>query len=318
MNAVRPPTGRGRTNRRGMLRRFVGEAVGLATQLGRLETAPDSPEQSAPSNTHLPSPHPAAAAATRTPTIAEIEAAAERAGLADRAEEVRRLLVPSFRLVRREGPTHDPADPTLGIAWEAKSAVGAPVVQVSLSEGRDLTCFRERPTCPRAPIAPYAIRVCGAGDVGEGHPLELSMEFVLPRAWSSAVQALGLSAAELDAWEALRGRLATLHGLTPPDALVGTATIHRVLGYPDETTGSMPLACAMLAAGIDLGDAPPFAHPEARRYEPEATDWRMLLQLSRDDTLGWSWGPRNERLYIWTRKGQLASENLEDGLALIQ
>ena len=299
-----------------MFRRVVGEAAGLGGDLGRLGTAAGAPEQAAPATPDPPRPRPVAAGATRTPEIAEVEALVAEAGLADRVEHVRRLLVPSVRLVRREGDTVDPA---AGTAWRVEDAAGAPVLEVSAPRIRDLTCVRARPASPSPPAAPYAVRAGRAGDVsGEGLPLQLSTELVLPRAWSSAVQGLGLGREELDAWEALRGRLAALHGLAPPDVPIGSAPIHRVLGYADETTGSMPIACAMLAGGVDLGDTPPFAHPKAERFEQEATGWRLLLQLSRDETLGWSWGPRDERLYVWIHQERLASESFERSIALVQ
>jgi uncharacterized protein YwqG len=137
--------------------------------------------------------------------------------------------------------------------------------------------------------------------------VELSAEVQLPRVWSDAVQALELDEAEHEGWQRLRQQLAERQGVELHDVAQGFQVMHRLLGYPDERRGDMPLACELLARGHVLGDDPPRAHPHASEVEPHAARWRLLLQLSVDDELGWSWGGVRERLYVWIDKCDLAT-----------
>jgi hypothetical protein len=137
--------------------------------------------------------------------------------------------------------------------------------------------------------------------------VELSAELQLPRVWSDSVQALELDEAEHDGWQRLRQQVAERQGVEVHDATHGFQVTHRLLGYPDERRGDMPLACELLARGHVLGDDPPLAHPYASEAEPHTASWRLLLQLSVDDELGWSWGGLRERLYVWIDKRDLAA-----------
>jgi hypothetical protein len=137
--------------------------------------------------------------------------------------------------------------------------------------------------------------------------IELSPEFQLPRVWSDSVQALELEEAEHDGWQRLREQLAERQGVEVHDMTHGFQVMHRLLGYPDTRRGDMPLACELLDRGYILGDTPPLAHPCAAEAEPDAGRWRLLLQLSMDDELGWSWGDRRERLYLWIDDGDLTN-----------
>jgi hypothetical protein len=137
-------------------------------------------------------------------------------------------------------------------------------------------------------------------------PVDLSAELQLPRVWSAPVQALGLDAAEHEAWQRVREQLAERQGVALHDATAELQALHRLLGYPDERNGDMPLMCELLARGHDLGDDPPLAHPAAGEAEASAVRWRLLAQLTVDDELGWSWGDGHERLYLWIDEQDLA------------
>jgi hypothetical protein len=139
--------------------------------------------------------------------------------------------------------------------------------------------------------------------------IELTPELQLPREWSDSVQALGLDEAEHDGWHRLRRQLAERQGVAVHDSTHVFQVIHRLLGYPDERRGDMPLACALLERGYVLGEDPPLAHPYAAEAAPHAGRWQLLLQLSADDELGWSWGRRRERLYLWIDERDLAYGN---------
>jgi hypothetical protein len=149
-------------------------------------------------------------------------------------------------------------------------------------------------------------------------PVDLTVELQLPRVWSQSVQALELDSAEHDAWQRLREQLAERQGVELHDATWELQAIHRLLGYPDERNGDMPLICELLARGHELDDDPPLAHPQAAEAEPHAGRWRLLLQLTIDDELGWSWGEGHERLYLWIDERDLADGDFARVRAIAQ
>jgi hypothetical protein len=115
----------------------------------------------------------------------------------------------------------------------------------------------------------------------------------MPRRWHEAVQELDLDDDEGDAYERLRMRLQNLQGVES-DADGGTTiAYHRLLGYPNETTGSMPADCAgaaqewSAAEGPGSGDAEP-----ATASGP----WRLLAQISVGE---------RRRAYVWIRQADL-------------
>lgn len=135
--------------------------------------------------------------------------------------------------------------------------------------------------------------------------VQSSGELVLPRVWAESVEALGLEGDEQAAWQDLRLRLAERQGVVPFDAGSEPRAVHRVLGWPDERSGWMPLACALLDAGLDLTGHHAATHPRAADFAERTGDWRLLLQLTADPGLGWDWGPGHERLYVWIKERDL-------------
>jgi hypothetical protein len=75
-------------------------------------------------------------------------------------------------------------------------------------------------------------------------PAELGAELVIPRLWHETVQRLEFEEAEADAYLRLRTRVHEVQGVEDDgDGGLGIA-YQRLLGYPNETTGSMPSECA--------------------------------------------------------------------------
>ena len=179
-----------------------------------------------------------------------------------------------------------------------------PAVDVVAQRGDSQVCPVVVHTSERMPaaVSPPLSRV----EASSWRSVELSAELQLPRVWSDAVQALDLDDGEHDAWQRLRQLVAGRQGVEVHDGTHGFRVMHRLLGYPDERRGDMPLACELLARGHVLGDEPPRVHQYAAEAEPHTGRWRLLLQLSIDDELGWSWGGRRERLYVWVDEGDLA------------
>ncbi len=174
-------------------------------------------------------------------------------------------------------------------------------------------------SCVRTTSGPWSLvyesRATGpsvAWPAGGSKPthVRFSAELVLPRVWSASVQALGLDEAGQDGWKGLRERLAALQHTDLPGEIDDGRVIHRVLGYPDERTGTMPDACELMDRGIDPRDRSPSEHPPASNSSLDSGRWRMLLQLSSDELPGWDWGSRDERLYAWIDRAALACGDL--------
>jgi hypothetical protein len=310
------------SSRRGFFRRLAGEigerVIPFVDEVAPPREEPDVVEIEA---------EPAGVARARPTrariTIDELLAMAREAGLGERLDAVRDLARDSVRV-------------TLGDAQAAARA----------------SCLGEAPARAREPFCPARLDLAEVAAVldaevampregmlsciatGDGeyrvviddvapaaqrwHPVDLSVELQLPRVWSAAVQALELDPAEHDAWQQLREQLAERQGVDLHDATWELQAIHRVLGYPDERNGDMPLICELLARGHELGDDPPLAHPRAAEAEPHVGRWRLLLQLTIDDELGWSWGDARERLYLWIDEQDLANGDFARVRAIAQ
>ena len=136
------------------------------------------------------------------------------------------------------------------------------------------------------------------GPVSAAQSLEPTLELSLPRVWSAPVEALGLNADERIAWQALRVWLAERQNVELHDSTPGFLDLHRLLGYPDETGGDMPLMCELLEAGVVLEEPYPRMHPLSRELEVPSRRWRLLLQLSVGD---------RRRVYYWITAEDLAA-----------
>lgn len=286
---------------------------------------------------------PAAEPTTHGATLDELLALADAVGLGARHAEVARLARASVRL--SPGPADAPVrcggsrlggmpdlpphatwphwrEQPLTFRLQLDLAEVAPLLAggadgVALPETGTLACFSaaEPPdgghpehagawaTLVSPPSAPDA-------EAAYGRPAVLTRELVLPRRWAAPVTALDLDDDERDAWTELRVRLAAAQGVVPADEDRDREAPHRLLGYPDERTGLMPRACALLAAGLDPADAPPLEDPRSIAAIEDADAWRLVLQLALDDELDWRWGDRRQRLYVWVHERDLAVGDL--------
>jgi Domain of unknown function (DUF1963) len=254
---------------------------------------------------------PRAPEASRTASLGDLRDLASAAGLGGHVEAIDALAQHSIRIV---------VEPGTGGSWrQPRSARDRPstdrpagaVLRLNLAEIAEAAPGCGAPgagslSCVRATSGPWSLvyesRATGpsvAWPAGGSKPthVRFSTELVLPRVWSPSVQALGLDEAGQDAWKGLRERLAALQHTDLPGEIDDGRVIHRVLGYPDERTGTMPDACELMdppASGASLG----------------SERWRMLLQLSSDELPGWDWGSRDERLYAWIDRAALACGDL--------
>ena len=149
-------------------------------------------------------------------------------------------------------------------------------------------------------------------------PVELSLELTLPRSSSMLVEQLDLEFAEGEAWEMLRERLAQLQGVELEERGVETLALHRLLGHPEERRPRMELECQLASRGIDLSEGAGDVDPRAEQLEPGASEWRLLVQLSSDDEVGFYWGDGLGRLYVWIRERDLVERDTAAAWALLE
>jgi hypothetical protein len=266
---------------------------------------------------------PVAAPTSRCATADDLRALAAEVGLAHRISAAVQVARGSIRLeVATDARRTGPPGPSLAAAATAGAALRLPErllagisdasrildLAVDGSDGRFTAQVR-----PGAGSARRA--ACWGPAASRGLPLRPSRELVLPRAWSAMMDPFKLDASEQDAWQELRRRLADRQGVVIGDEAERGTVLHRVGGYPDERQGDMPLECELLDNGIDLAGEPPRTHPRAASTEREGRwrRWRLLLQLSADDRLGWSWGDRatETRVYLWIDLSDLRAHRFD-------
>jgi Domain of unknown function (DUF1963) len=344
------------SSRRGFLRHLIGEVRGQLGEIAGEESWTDPTGAGQNPSPSPRSPSVARALPSRSyMTVDELLAVAEECALGRRLDEVQALTRRSLRLtlVGEASQVMPQAswlgDPRVGpaeLVWsgqqEPHCLAGIDLGQAAVVLGDDgplpsdgtLWCFGPPPASFASgrgdPEDYYVVVQRVAASAGAatfpldgGVPplvrsIELSPEFQLPRVWSDRVQALELDDVEQVGWQRLRQQLAQAQGVEVHDMTQGFQVMHRLLGYPDERRGDMPLACELLARGYVLGEDPPRAHPGAAEAERDARRWRLLLQLSADDELGWSWGGRRERLYLWIDESDLAEGDFARVRALAQ
>ncbi len=121
--------------------------------------------------------------------------------------------------------------------------------------------------------------------------VSFSTEISVPPYESVTVERLRLSDTESDAYLGLL------------EALERREPIHRLLGYPEPIQGDMQQECQLASNGVNTGGV---GEDDARRADLQkgTTDWRLLLQIDSDDSLGTMWGDAG-RIYFWIREQDL-------------
>lgn len=136
-----------------------------------------------------------------------------------------------------------------------------------------------------------------------GLPVSGSSELVLPRTWSPPVEALGLEPAEQAAWTEVRTALAEKQSVRPVDGSSQTHRLHRLLGVPDERSGTLAFICELFDRGA-AHDEIDLTGPDRAELERDAANWRMLLQIA-DVT-----ADREAMVTMWCRRDRLARGDL--------
>ncbi len=295
----------------------VGPA-GLRPLLSGIAPAPAEVEDEAAALPEAAEPaRPPAAPALRCATLEELLVYAEAEGLTGRRDAVAALARPSVRLTPA-GPDDD-VDAWLGgtdvvldeppswggglLTHLAQIDLGAPALAgLPLAGAGQLLLFWDTVRAPSG-LQPGAEEAARAVVVevpqfppDGGEPMRLTAELTLPRVWSAPVQALGLDDDEHEGYVRLRRRLAEVQGVETEDGAGAAVAYHRLFGYPNETTGTMPAACELTDRGLDA-DAPGLD----AEVDAAAGRWQLLAQLS----LGAS-----GRVYFWIDADDLAAGDL--------
>ena len=125
----------------------------------------------------------------------------------------------------------------------------------------------------------------------------------MPRRWHEAVEALDLDEEEGDAYERLRARLQDLQGVESDNDGGLAIAYHRLLGYPNETTGNMPAQC--VTALQDRSGADDLAADPAL----PSHDWRLLIQTSVGE---------RQRAYMWIHRADLEARRFDRLCAFVR
>jgi hypothetical protein len=128
-----------------------------------------------------------------------------------------------------------------------------------------------------------------AAPAGTLEPVALGPELMLPRVWSDTVQALDLDDEEADAYDRLRMHVQERQGVELEDDGGWETAYHRLFGYPDDTTGTMPSECAGTTS--------------------EPAEWRLLAQISLGEF---------RRAYLWIRDADLRRGSFENLRAFVR
>jgi hypothetical protein len=321
------------TNRRGLLRALVqsaGQVFGDFTDA--VNAGQDAAERAMPPP-EPPAPPPELTQmlpVRRTLTMAEFDDLVAEEGLEDRRDALRGLVRPATRLTPTlgAGPNRSwigpPADPPPAADPAAAGATLAPVAEIDLADealadgplagtGRLRVLTETAADGPLEPCRRAQLSVLEEPGPSPGRSVHLSTELTLPRVWAAPVQVLELDAREHAAYVRLRERLAEAQGVTGDDAEADTAAVHHVLGYPTETSGTMPLACELASRRLDPdmapGDVPEDAAAAAER-------WRLLLQLTHDAASGVSLGDGVARLFLWIDRDRLDRRDFSEVWAI--
>ena len=302
--------------------RSAGEAIVDAT--GVVKTEFDEPVESvepaaAPSAPAPPAPPlTQASPVARSLTVEEVLDLAAEEGLGHHADALRRLARAGTRLTPAAGD--DPPRSWIGRAAATAHTDGtvAAVADIDLADpalaggplpgsGRLIVHVIVPRRAPIGPCSRAQVRVepDDASERLEARPVELSTEIMLPRVWAAPVTALMFVESEQTAYIRLRERVAELQGVPVEDGDAEGVARHHLLGYPTETSGSMPLECELASRDLDL-DTPPHKVPQPDRRRIRALAAPAAAHPGRARRRRPRRGP--ERLFLW-----IAQDGLERG-----
>ncbi len=277
---------------------MAAPSVRAMSDFGHILADNSAPDDSIPPDFAEPLPiRTEARAPTRCLELDELAELARDEDLQARLAEIQKLARRSVRL------TADAADPGQAEAWLdldagleladgfdpvgpgpefvalAQVALSAPALHETSLAGSGWLVVSVQRAVMQSPEVPDALRARverheqPLAFAPAMQPMRLGAQLLLPRVWSDPVQELELDPDEHYAYIRVRDQLSERQGVEVERDGGAELAYHRLLGYPDETTGAMPADCVAAA-----GDG----------------DWRLLAQLS----VGAS-----ERVYVWVADG---------------
>jgi uncharacterized protein YwqG len=94
-------------------------------------------------------------------------------------------------------------------------------------------------------------------------------------------------------------------------------TVNKILGYADVIQNDMELDCELVTNGLYCGDASGYDDPKAALLEPNAKEWRLLLQIDSLDENNMMWVDSG-RLYFWIKENDLKAKNFDKAWFALQ
>lgn len=92
------------------------------------------------------------------------------------------------------------------------------------------------------------------------------------------------------------------------EEVCGDGNLNKLLGYSDNIQDEMELECELVTNGLYCGDSSGYNDPRRKILEPNAKDWRLLLQIDSNEENEMMWGDCG-RLYFWIKKDDLLNKN---------
>jgi uncharacterized protein YwqG len=86
--------------------------------------------------------------------------------------------------------------------------------------------------------------------------------------------------------------------------------LNKILGYSDNIQDEMELECELVTNGLFCGDPSGYEDPRAKILEPNAKNWRLLLQIDSNEENEMMWGDSG-RLYFWIKKDDLLNRDFD-------
>lgn len=94
------------------------------------------------------------------------------------------------------------------------------------------------------------------------------------------------------------------------DEVYNEENLNKLLGNSDNIQNEMELECELVTNGLYCGDPTGYNDPRAKALEPNAKDWRLLLQIDSNEENEMMWGDCG-RLYFWIKKDDLLNKNFD-------
>lgn len=93
--------------------------------------------------------------------------------------------------------------------------------------------------------------------------------------------------------------------------------INKILGYADEIQNSMELECELVTNGIYCGDVLEYNDPKIKKFELNAKEWLLLLQIDSNEENGMMWGDCG-RIYFWIKRCDLLEKKFDKSWLCLQ